>query len=66
VVVASLCAGVLLVFAWRLGLLGQAQATDGGRTKSWGIPYAPLAFFGALVCVLAAFYGIIKGDRKND
>lgn len=65
-VVAIICAGTLLVFAWRLGLLGQAQATDGARTESWGIPYAPLAFFGALTCVLAALYGILKAAGKND
>jgi TRAP-type C4-dicarboxylate transport system permease small subunit len=65
-VVATLCAAVLLVFAWRLGLLGQAQAADGARTESWDIPYAPLAFFGAAACVLAALTGIIKGIRKDD
>lgn len=65
VIVAILCAGTLLFFAWRLGLLGQAQATDGARSESWGIPYAPLAFLGAVMCALAAIYGIIKGATQN-
>lgn len=65
-IVSIICAGVLLVFAWRLGLLGQAQATDGARSESWGIPYAPLAFLGAAMCILAAVFGIIKGFSEND
>jgi TRAP-type C4-dicarboxylate transport system permease small subunit len=65
-IVAVLCAGTLLVFAWRLGLLAQAQATDGARSEAWGIPYAPLAFLGAAMCALAAVYGIIKGAKKSD
>lgn len=65
-VIAILCAGTLLFFAWRLGLLSQAQASDGARSVAWGVPYAPLALLGAFMCLLAATYGIIKGTAKND
>lgn len=63
-VVAVICAAVLLVFAWRLGLLGEQQMTDGTRSESIHIPFAPLAFFGAAACIFAALSALIRGASK--
>lgn len=63
-VVSALCAVILLAFAWRLGLLGAQQVTDGMRSESLHVPFGPLAYFGAAACVLAAIFGIIRGVSK--
>lgn len=56
-------AAVLAFFAWRLVHLGLQQHQDGTRSISLGIPFAPLAMFGAAACMLAAIYGILRARR---
>ena len=60
---AAVSAAVLAVFAWRLGAHGLGQAEDGARSISLGIPFAPLAFFGAASCLLAAILGLLRVHR---
>ncbi|SFG67222.1 TRAP-type C4-dicarboxylate transport system, small permease component [Palleronia marisminoris] len=55
-----IAAGVLLVFALRLLALGLQQAEDGTRSISLGIPFAPIAIFGALSCLVAAIFGFLR------
>ncbi|CTQ31876.1 TRAP-type C4-dicarboxylate transport system, small permease component [Jannaschia rubra] len=62
--VAALCALVLLIFAWRLGLLGAQQMADGMRSESLRVPFGPLAWFGAAACILAAVFGLMRGVSK--
>ncbi|RVV97526.1 TRAP transporter small permease [Mesobaculum littorinae] len=61
---AVVAAGVLLVFAWRLGALGLQQAEDGTRSISLGLPFAPLALFGAASCLCAAIFGFVRAARS--
>lgn len=59
-----IAAGVLLVFAWRLLALGLQQAEDGTRSISLGIPFAPIAIFGAVSCLAAAIFGFVRVARR--
>ncbi len=63
-VVALLCAAILLVFAWRLGLLGGQQIADGMRSDSLHVPFGPLAWFGAGACALAAAFGLARAIAR--
>ncbi|MDT0683207.1 TRAP transporter small permease [Roseicyclus sp. F158] len=54
---------VLMVFAWRLVLHGLQQAGDGARSISLGIPFAPVSFFGAAGCAVAALFGLVRAIR---
>lgn len=61
---ALIAAGVLLVFAWRLLVLGLQQAEDGTRSISLGIPFAPIAIFGSVSCLVAAIFGFVRAARQ--
>ncbi|ATG48242.1 TRAP transporter small permease [Celeribacter ethanolicus] len=60
---AIVSAVVLAFFAWRLAVLGITQVTDGARSVSMGVPLAPFAFLGALTCLVAALFGLMREMR---
>ncbi len=60
---AAAAAGTLGFFAWRLTVLGLHQWADGARSISLQIPFAPFAIFGAVACLLAAVYGLLRAWR---
>lgn len=64
VMVGVLSASVLLFFAWRLWILGVKQFADGTHSESLGVPFGMFAMFGALTCVLAAVFGLMREYRQ--
>lgn len=61
---AVVTAVVLLFFAWQLYGLGLRQAEDGTRSISLRIPFAPIAFFAAASCLVAAVFGFVLAARQ--
>lgn len=63
---AALVSAVMLCwFAWTLIDVMISQIHDGSRSVSLGVPLAPFAALGALACVLAAVFGLIRGVRND-
>lgn len=64
ILVGILSAAVLLFFAWRLWILGVKQFADGAHSESLGVPFGYFAMFGAITCVLAAVFGLLREYRQ--
>ncbi|SEA97863.1 TRAP transporter small permease [Rubrimonas cliftonensis] len=61
---AAISAAVLLYFAWRLVIVAHDLIGTGARSNALVIPFAPFAAFGALACVLAAGFGVLREWRR--
>lgn len=60
--IAAISAATLCFFAWRLMILGNSQLMDGAHSESLHVPFAPFAYFGALACVLAGLFSILREE----
>lgn len=60
IVVHLACLGCFGVFAWRLWLLGDQIAEYGDVTEYLRLPQAPIIYFGALLCAVAAIIHLSK------
>lgn len=61
-IVAAIC---LLFIAWRLLHMGLNQLHDGAKSISLSVPYAPFAFTGAVCCVGAAIWGVLRETHPH-
>lgn len=60
---AAVSAVALVWFAWRLGVVAVDLAGTGARSNALAIPFAPFAGFGALACLAAAAFGLLRELR---
>jgi len=59
---------VLFVLGWRLWEHGARLAADGAVTDSLGLPFAPIAYFASVSCILSGFIVLValfKARPKN-
>lgn len=64
IVAAAISAATLLYFAWRLAVVAGDLIGTGARSNALAIPFAPFAGFGAVACMLAAAFGVLRELRR--